>query len=228
MRQRLSLWGKSPERRPDAGVTSQETIMAKAANASSVADSRRGPNYKAALSILRIEIPAQKTRVGKINGQIGEYYGKIEGSHKVNKAGAQIFMKLDAIEDDAERADVFRSLMGLIMVSGWPVLGGDLVDQAQNAEVDPRVWWNRDHPDAIIETGTPDEGEDEEAEDSEKGKVVKDDADKPKPEPEVKAKRVSAAEAKAAAARHLKVVPTTVRTTEKLPPADPDADLAGE
>lgn len=176
--------------------------MAKAATSESVAAGRRDPQYHNAIALIRGSLRQKKDKISSINGELKEIWDKIEAGMKVDKIGARMFMQLDKLEPD-ERQAAYRAFLGMAEASDWPEMTGDLVDQAEGKELDPRK--SSAAREQVAE------------------EIDKED-DKPKAEPEVKAKRVAAAEAKAAAQRHLRAVPDP----EKSKSADPDADLAGE
>ena len=100
--------------------------MAERATADRVAADMRPPNFRGAVQRLRT-IKAKKERIAGITSEIGGIFDAVEG-FKVNKKAAKIFLPLDALEPD-ERADIIRSLKGLIEAAGWTE--GDLVDQAE-------------------------------------------------------------------------------------------------
>jgi hypothetical protein len=115
--------------------------MAERASADRVAADMRPPDYRAAIKRIRSAIIAKQTRIASINGEISDEWSKVE-SNRVNKKAARIFLSLDKLEGE-ERADIVRSLNGLIAASGWDLDATDLVDKAQGSvvplHVGPRV-----------------------------------------------------------------------------------------
>jgi hypothetical protein len=103
--------------------------MAERASAAGVAADMNPPKYREAVKRLR-GIVAKKAKIAGVNGEISGIYDTVEG-YKVNKKAGRIFLTLDALEAD-ERADILRSLFGLIEVAEWEP-GGDMVDQAEGA-----------------------------------------------------------------------------------------------
>lgn len=104
--------------------------MAVRANADQVAADMRPADYRGAVKRLR-GIQAKKEKIGSVNGEIADIYAKVEGL-KVNKKAARIFLTLDKLEPD-ERADVMRSINGLVDSAEWEG-AGDLVDAAEGNE----------------------------------------------------------------------------------------------
>jgi hypothetical protein len=146
--------------------------MADAANDDSVGAAIRPPQYRKAVQDIRGRIEPKRDKVSSINGEIADAWAKIEGLG-CNKIGAKIFQKLDQLEPD-ERADVLRTIQGMISVSEWPELN-DLVDQAEGNTAS----YN------LVGGGSEEE------------------EDEPEEEPEGKPAKKSRAEALAASKRHL-------------------------
>ena len=129
--------------------------MAVRANADQVAADMRPADFRGAVKRLR-GIQAKKERIGSVNGEIADIYAKVE-SLKVNKKAARIFLTLDKLEAD-ERADVMRSINGLVDSADWDA-GGDLVDAAEGNEKSNLVHFPTGKPSEA--EGENDAGEDE-------------------------------------------------------------------
>ena len=111
--------------------------MADKATADNVAADIRPPQYRKAVQTMRSSIKSKKERVAKINTEIAEVWGTIDG-YKVNRQAARIFMQLDKLKEE-DRVDVMRSLNGLIEHAEWPDQSTDLVDEAEDNVVQMRV-----------------------------------------------------------------------------------------
>jgi hypothetical protein len=111
--------------------------MANKASAERVQADIRPPNYRAAVQLIRHDMKKKKDRISGINGEIADAWAKVEG-HKVDKIGAKLFMKLDALEPD-ERLAAIRAFNGLADVADWPLEEQDLVDSAENKVVHMRL-----------------------------------------------------------------------------------------
>lgn len=119
--------------------------MAHGASADRIQADIRPPNFRAAVKLMRIDIKKKKDRISGINGEIADTWAKVEG-HKVDKIGAQIFMKLDALEPD-ERVAAMRAINGLADVADWPERAEDLVDRAEGTVVKLRFGDEKDEED---------------------------------------------------------------------------------
>lgn len=94
-------------------------------------------NFRAAVALIRTSIQQYKNTIKGTTSKIGDVWAKIEG-HKVDKAAAKDFERLDKMEPE-KRVEYMRSLNGLIDAAGWEETAADLVDVAESNVVHMRM-----------------------------------------------------------------------------------------
>jgi hypothetical protein len=104
--------------------------MAKRATKDAVEMAVNGPDFEAALQIINGRIEAAKVAQGKAGKDAATAWGNIE-KMGVNKAGAQMFLRVQRIEDDAELQDQMRTFFALCKLEGIDLQKRDLMDMAQ-------------------------------------------------------------------------------------------------
>lgn len=175
--------------------------MAERATADSVGAALDGPNYRAALNIIKTDIARAKQTQSKAGGEAGQAWTRIE-KMRVNKKGAQIAASIIAMEE-ALAHDVIRSLVNIVYYAGM-LPTPDLVDIAERlgsgAGLDDEDPEGAKDEDTVQDNDPP--GGDAPAEEPPADAAKESKRAAPKP------KRMSPAEAKAEAVRHLRSVPT--------------------
>lgn len=103
--------------------------MAKRATKDAVEMAVNGPDFEGALAIINGRIESAKSAQGKAGKDAAAAWGSIE-KMGVNKAGAQMFHRVQRIEDDAELQDQLRTFYALCKLEGI-ALEKDLMDLAE-------------------------------------------------------------------------------------------------
>lgn len=109
--------------------------MAKRANADAVQRAVDGPDYDAALDIINGKLADAQTAQGQASKRASTAWGDIE-KLGVNKQGAQMFHRIQKIEDHADQQDQLRTFFELLKREGIG-LEVDLVDAAQGQTQHP-------------------------------------------------------------------------------------------
>lgn len=104
--------------------------MAESAKSGAVSLALNGPNYSAALNIIRTDIEQAKSAQSKPSGNATAAWKKIE-SLGVNKQGAKVAASLLAIKDGSQE-DAVRTVLKLLDLGG-AIPRADLVDMAEDA-----------------------------------------------------------------------------------------------
>ncbi|QTH19643.1 hypothetical protein HRJ34_14795 [Rhizorhabdus wittichii] len=128
--------------------------MAEKASKERVASDLREPNFKGAIALIRKDFEDKKSRKARIDKDIGEMWGKVEG-YGVDRAAAKLFAKLEKMEEP-ERQSFMRSFNGLAQHADWPDVVVDLVDSAEGKVLQMRLG-----ADARAVTGDDDEDDDD-------------------------------------------------------------------
>lgn len=103
--------------------------MAKRATKDAVEMAVNGPDFEGALAIINDRVEKARAAQGKASKDAGAAWGSIE-KMGVNKAGAQMFLRVQRIEDDAELQDQLRTFFALCKLEGI-ALQNDLMDLAE-------------------------------------------------------------------------------------------------
>ncbi len=103
--------------------------MAGRANAKAVEQAVNGPDFEAALAIINGRVANAKEAQAKASGDASQAWASIE-KLDVNRAGAQMFAKIQSLEDDDEVQDRLRTFYKLCQLEGI-VLRADLLDEAK-------------------------------------------------------------------------------------------------
>lgn len=103
--------------------------MAARANKASVEAAVNGPDYEGALAIINGRVASAKEAQSKASGNASQAWGDVE-KLGVNKRGAQMFARIQGIEEEDERQDQLRTFFKLCQLEGIGI-SVDLVDQAQ-------------------------------------------------------------------------------------------------
>lgn len=105
--------------------------MAKTANAENVKAAVVGPDYDAAIKLIRGEIAGDKKRTSSIGQAIGKAWKRIEQQFGMNRAAAQAFARVDEMAVET-RTDYLRTFFNLCNRAGYGTFD-DLVDRAEKA-----------------------------------------------------------------------------------------------
>lgn len=108
--------------------------MAQRANKKSVEAAVNGPDYEAALAIINGRVASAKGAQSKASGEASQAWGDIE-KLGVNKRGAQLFAKIQAIEDEDEQQDQLRTFAQLCKLEGIEIQQ-DLMDLAEGKKTE--------------------------------------------------------------------------------------------
>ncbi len=108
--------------------------MAQRANKASVEAAVNGPDYEAALAIINGRVASAKGAQSKASGEASQAWGDIE-KLGVNKRGAQLFAKIQSIEDEDEQQDQLRTFAQLCKLEGIEIQQ-DLMDMAEGKKTD--------------------------------------------------------------------------------------------
>jgi hypothetical protein len=103
--------------------------MAKRANADAVQRAVDGPDYDAALDIINGRLADAQTAQGQASKKASTAWGDIE-KLGVNKQGAQMFHRIQKIEDHNDQQDQLRTFFELCKREGIGIVV-DLVDAAE-------------------------------------------------------------------------------------------------
>lgn len=109
--------------------------MAARASKDAVQRAVDGPDFEGALGIINSRIADAKTAQGQASKRAATAWGDIE-KMGVNKQGAQMFARVQKIEDEDERQDQLRTFYKLCQLEGIGI-ETDLVDIAQGSRPDP-------------------------------------------------------------------------------------------
>jgi hypothetical protein len=104
--------------------------MSKRATKDAVEMAVNGPDFEGALQIINDRVEKARAAQGKASKDAGAAWGSIE-KMGVNKAGAQMFLRVQRIEDDAELKDQMRTFFALCKLEGIDLEKPDLMDMAQ-------------------------------------------------------------------------------------------------
>lgn len=107
----------------------------KGATAANVQSAIDGPDFEAALAIINGRVANAKQAQSKASGDASQAWGSIE-KLGVNKRGAQMFARVQGIEDEDERQDQLRTFMKLCELEGIGI-SIDMVDMAQGKTSTP-------------------------------------------------------------------------------------------
>lgn len=103
--------------------------MAKQANDENVRRDEDGPDYDAAIGLIRGQIRTNQSDVQSLAQDNSTLYKRIDKQHGVHRGAAKQFAAIDQMAPD-KRTDFLRSLLGLLGHAGYDKFN-DLVDQAQ-------------------------------------------------------------------------------------------------
>lgn len=109
--------------------------MAKPATADNVKAAMQGPDYDAAIKLIRGEIAGDKKRTSSIGQAIGKAWKRIEQQFGMNRAAAQAFARVDEMAAET-RTDYLRTFFNLCDRAGYGSFD-DLVDRAEKAPEKP-------------------------------------------------------------------------------------------
>ncbi len=159
----------------------------KRANADAVERAVAGPDFEGALALINGRVADAKEAQSQASGRASQAWADIE-KLGVNKRGAQMFVRIQNIEDADEQQDQLRTFFKLCELEGIG-LAVDLVDQAQGRNANPVPTQKaKAEPDVQAEAPT-EAGEKLEA--------------NPKPKPRGGKPNLSVVDAKAQAQQHL-------------------------
>lgn len=103
--------------------------MANTANDASIRREEAGPDYVAAINLVRGKLRANDSDQRSLAQDNATLYTRIEKQHGVHKGAAKTFASIDKMAQD-KRTDFLRSLFGLLGFAGYDNFD-DLVDRAQ-------------------------------------------------------------------------------------------------